>query len=926
MKFKLKTKLNISFTLVLFLPMAFATLFSILYFDRQIREEAGRAMDAKGETTEMIFRDALGQMVSLAEAYARNRYVRMLLPFNMGKKIGREFSVNAVFDGLDMVTIVDRDHRVLVRSHAPDALSDELQWKVFMAPVLEGKTISGIELLSQADLKREYLPTDAPGFPRTDLILSATGIAPIFNSNHEEVIAVLIARRFIDSRGDLIQNICQKLNTSAGIFARTQLVAAATSSASDPALIRPDPGLLLRVQESSTRERISDFRIGGHISSIIPLTDFWNRSVGAILLQERADHYIHSRRTAIVSLSIISVVSLLLMLIVKNMTERALIQPIRQLKRGIDQIGHGERALRLAVVSDDEIGDLTRAFNDLTLRLERTDAELKQYHAHLEERVLERTAELEATNQSLTKVNEKLADTLELINPGISGLIGSNRQQIGLVDATLLVVDVCDYTKLNMILGDALMGEIMTLFFSATHQLLAMNSGTFDKIVGDEVRAIFGLPKDACPSSPQHAFDAVFCALRIQKAATRINDRLKNVIQENYADIVERIQSIPSEDRRNIDIQALAFRCRIGINTSNRTSTREIDQMRMVMMGAETFMDYTSQGGAAIYTFRLEKKGLPGEIHVGRNTRAQVEHVFRLDEIPPVELKGLGIQPRYRVISLRPLFDTLYPRTAFYQRYCNNIPGDLIRLFNSLKLGKVQIHEVKKISAFIDVFIPDVEHACGVFNLCLARALFAYAIGKAAGLAPDEMITLMTVSLWTNANRALKRIAHSYLYVPFPAESQVPAEADPDSVVALIAAMNDNRPDPMANIIRIADHFDSLAFDRTYLKERQRKVVSPQKAIAMIRIEGRHDRRLIDCLERLMVVADDRECITDTCMHPAQLVHLPQDLETLAEAIDSHLTPEQREELVARISQSKAQDHGRPPGLELMKKSGVRQA
>ncbi len=71
-----------------------------------------------------------------------------------------------------------------------------------------------------------------------------------------------------------------------------------------------------------------------------------------------------------------------------------LVQPLNDLVAGVERIEAGEYATRVPVRHHDEIGFLTRAFNALS-------AELGDLIRTLEERVAERTADLDATNAQL---------------------------------------------------------------------------------------------------------------------------------------------------------------------------------------------------------------------------------------------------------------------------------------------------------------------------------------------------------------------------------------------------------------------------------------------------------------------------------------------------------------------------------------------
>jgi class 3 adenylate cyclase len=491
-------------------------------------------------------------------------------------------------------------------------------------------------------------------------------------------------------------------------------------------------------------------------------------------------------------------------------------------------------------------------------------------------------------NEQLTEANTVLEETLERLNPGVSRLIGSNRQQLGLVYATELVSDVCNYTKLNMILGETLMGEFMKKFFRESHKLLAQYRGMFDKTVGDQIVAIFGTPKDDSPASPTHAFDAIACALKLMEAAEGINRIMQTAIQDNYTAIVARHQSLSSEDRKTIRIEDLKFQCRVGINTSNPTSDREIDRMRMVMMGAETCIDYTAQGGAVIYAFRLESSGTPGEIHIGENTKRLVDHVYRLEDMPPITLKGLGVQPGYRVVGEGSLFENIYPRTRFYRRYAGNLPETLTRLAATLQVGRIQIREVQQINEYLEVDIPYVEHMTGCYNLSVSRALLAHAVGAHLDLPEPRLASIIFAALWHNA-LSLSRIALEAL-IPNGVADQVPEGMDADPIAAVVAQLDARRPVlEEAKIIAVCNQFDEMVFDRTYLKGRAKEVLTAKEVLSLMRIEEKFDAALIDALAFLMIAPEEAEEEETVAAGPSDPIHLPQDPAVLAEAIRKHL-------------------------------------
>ena len=89
-------------------------------------------------------------------------------------------------------------------------------------------------------------------------------------------------------------------------------------------------------------------------------------------------------------LALIVLISLLTLWILR----RQVIQPLAQLLQAANTVTQGSFSVRVQHVTDDELGQLGRAFNTMV-------AEIATMYAHLEDKVEEKTRELKRTNESL---------------------------------------------------------------------------------------------------------------------------------------------------------------------------------------------------------------------------------------------------------------------------------------------------------------------------------------------------------------------------------------------------------------------------------------------------------------------------------------------------------------------------------------------
>jgi two-component system NtrC family sensor kinase len=84
------------------------------------------------------------------------------------------------------------------------------------------------------------------------------------------------------------------------------------------------------------------------------------------------------------------------------------LRPVKRLRRALERAGAGDLSARVPVRSSDEMGELARSWNDTTGELQRAREELSLMNRTLEERVQEKTHQLEQTHHRMVVV-EKMA-------------------------------------------------------------------------------------------------------------------------------------------------------------------------------------------------------------------------------------------------------------------------------------------------------------------------------------------------------------------------------------------------------------------------------------------------------------------------------------------------------------------------------------
>jgi PAS domain S-box-containing protein len=87
---------------------------------------------------------------------------------------------------------------------------------------------------------------------------------------------------------------------------------------------------------------------------------------------------------------------------------RTLIGPIQDLARATERVAEGDFTTRMEVPSDDELGILSHSFNVMTERLEKARDRQESWSRELENRVREKTREIEETRRHLANIVENV--------------------------------------------------------------------------------------------------------------------------------------------------------------------------------------------------------------------------------------------------------------------------------------------------------------------------------------------------------------------------------------------------------------------------------------------------------------------------------------------------------------------------------------
>ena len=242
--------------------------------------------------------------------------------------------------------------------------------------------------------------------------------------------------------------------------------------------------------------------------------------------------------------------------------------------------------------------------------VQRQAAELREWNRSLQARVQEQVDQLERLLKLRRFLSPQVAEAI--LSKGSESMLASHRTLI----ATLFC-DLRGFTAFSETAEPEETMEVLGAYHESMGQIIHAHGGTIDHRSGDGIMVIFN---DPLPCEDP-AGDAV-------RAALAMRDQMK----------------IFSEEWRR-----LGHRLGFGLGVSLGYAT-------IGVIGFEGRFDYSANGSAVNLAARLCDAAADGQILVGQRVHAAVEHLFLMDGISDLNLKGFH-QPvaAYNVLSLRHL-------------------------------------------------------------------------------------------------------------------------------------------------------------------------------------------------------------------------------------------------------------------------------
>ncbi|MCU0527190.1 MAG: methyl-accepting chemotaxis protein [Elainella sp. Prado103] len=300
--------------------------------------------------------------------------------------------------GTDRKILVHTTAASIDRSFDPDGIITA----VLQSGLQSGKELQSLVVVSSQSLQQEAVPLPA-GLNQQDMLVRYVAI-PVKDPENQTLLGVLVSGEILNQNRDLVDRTIQALgsgysglylrqtNGVLGLVSSLKLSDQSTNAQAESMVSLPDARLLERaIQAEPPQIAMQRSTLLGQPYTLAarPLTNHQGDPV-AVLVRGTSEVAFHQLLQQLLKLQLsIAGLLLLLDLVFARLLGNSLIHPIQQLHHITRQFSRGDRRVRAAASTTDEMGELTQAFNELAENISRSEARMSEQN-RTQEQVNER--------------------------------------------------------------------------------------------------------------------------------------------------------------------------------------------------------------------------------------------------------------------------------------------------------------------------------------------------------------------------------------------------------------------------------------------------------------------------------------------------------------------------------------------------------
>lgn len=438
-KMPIAAKLGLSFLLVILLTSVTFSIVGVRVIGNRVVAEAQAKVETDLNSAREIYLNKLASVNDVVR-FAADRYLLMRTLLSGDKQEAIEALCRIrEREKLDVLTVTDKDGRVLLRTSNPQVVGDDQSRDPLVQAVLQQRApVAATCLVPAEELRKEspalaqrayfrFIPTPKAR-PRAEteetagMMLKAA--APILSPNNE-LLGVIYGGVLLNRNFELVDKI--KETVFQNLTYKGKDIGTATLFQDDLRIatnVRNEDGtraIGTRVWEDVYNRVVRDGQrwVGRafvvnhwYITAYEPIRDLSGRIIGMLYVGVLEQKYADLRRRAVLVFLAITLLGALVALGLGYWISRRIAVSIKKLAHAADQVAHGNLDARVEIHSRDELHELAESFNYMAAALKKRDQQLREFTTR---RIME--------SERLAHIGQLAAGVAHEINNPLQGIV-----------------------------------------------------------------------------------------------------------------------------------------------------------------------------------------------------------------------------------------------------------------------------------------------------------------------------------------------------------------------------------------------------------------------------------------------------------------------------------------------------------------------
>jgi len=355
-----------------------------------------------------IYQDAIGEVEALLRLSAQRYYIKDALLAKNIEALKKELEVIRTREPLDILTLTDKNGRVIIRARNPSVSGDnQAQDELISRAVSSREVISATVIVPREELLKEgsdladqayikFIPTPkARPSPETEQTsgMCIKAAAPIFGYDGS-LLGVIYGGNLLNRNYKIVDEV--KETVYQAVKYKGKDIGTATIFQGD---LRISTNVMTEDGSRAIGTRVAEnvyeqvlvrglpwidraFVVNSwYITAYEPIKDISGKIIGILYVGILEEKFMDMRQRAIAIFLGITLVGMTIALIVSSFLAKSILQPIKRLVFASHQLAKGNLEHEVELNSKDEIGELGETFNFMAASLKQRDERLKEYAA-----------------------------------------------------------------------------------------------------------------------------------------------------------------------------------------------------------------------------------------------------------------------------------------------------------------------------------------------------------------------------------------------------------------------------------------------------------------------------------------------------------------------------------------------------------------